>query len=497
MAAAVRVAVRSDLLLARGVGAARGYASMRGGADAPHKRPTLRIRGSRDSDSLHYVRRGSPWILAADVDNTESLQVYSPCLVNVESDSGVDWGVAAYTRHSSIAARILSRDRHVTVEKGFFLTRLERALQLRQQIYPGEEFYRLVNAEGDHLPGIVVDRYGSTVVLQVNAAGLDDHIRSFIAALDELLQPAVILLRNDSSARGLERLPLLTEVFRGPYRTPTEIRENGVTFLVSLLVGERTGWFYDQRDNRALLVPLCKDKTVLDLYSYVGAFGIQAAAHGARHVTCVDSLSSSIDYGSQSAQVNMLQDRVHFVHAKAERLLKHFADLRHPHNRNSLPEGASDSDDSAHPMMGKSPGPYLSPPPVEWEERVKASGHMWDVIIMDPPPLSPQRKVPPSAVAKSAGDMMHSQKRLASEPYAKLLTAALQVTAPNGLVFISSAHRDVGPAELRDAARRACLCVGRTCRLVCQGGASADHPQHLALPGGQMPRIASMLVHVE
>ena len=161
------------------------------------------------------------------------------------------FGVATFNPHTLIAARLLDRDAGRAVDRRFFARRLERALRLRERLYDAP-YYRLVHAEADGLPGLVVDRFGGVLVVQANTAGMDRLLPVITDALQGLLPPEAIVLRNDSPARTLEGLPLETRTAFGTLEGPVSLDENGTLFLADVLAGQKTGWFYDQRDNRAL-----------------------------------------------------------------------------------------------------------------------------------------------------------------------------------------------------------------------------------------------------
>jgi len=185
-------------------------------------------------------------------------------------------GVAMFNPHILVAARLLDRDAGRAIGRRFFARRLERALRLRDRLF-GLPYYRLVHAEADGLPGLVVDRFAGVLVVQFNAAGIARFEPLVLEALDALLAPEAIVLRNDSPARALEGLMPESRVAKGTIGGPVVVRENGVEFLADPLAGQKTGWFFDQRDNRRFVAALARDARVLDLYCFNGAFSVQAA----------------------------------------------------------------------------------------------------------------------------------------------------------------------------------------------------------------------------
>ncbi|CBZ53634.1 conserved hypothetical protein [Neospora caninum Liverpool] len=229
--------------------------------DVPAKRPHLRVKASVAS----HLQRGRPWIFRSDVLNGGELDVHAPCFVEIAAEGGGDsLGVALYNADSTVAARVFCRDRFQRIDAGFLALQLRRAADLRRRHFT-HPFYRVCNGEGDDLPGIVLDRYGPHFVLQLNAAGLDDFLPVLQSVIEDVFEAELttLLLRNDSPLRRLEKLPLTKSFLSGYRDTPVEVFENGSTFLVDLLEGDRTGWNFQQRPTREMLAPLCRRRSVL------------------------------------------------------------------------------------------------------------------------------------------------------------------------------------------------------------------------------------------
>ncbi|PFH37400.1 SAM-dependent methyltransferase [Besnoitia besnoiti] len=321
--------------------------------DAPLKRPQLHVK----EFAAAQIRRGRPWIFRSDLVGGDELEVHAPCFVDVASAEGRDGetlGVALYNSQSTVAARLFARERYQRIDAGYLALLLRRAAALRQRFFT-HPFFRVCNGEGDDLPGIVLDRYGSHFVLQLNAAGLDDLLPVLHPVIEEVFEAELrtLVLRNDSPLRLREKLPLEKSFLIGYRDSPVEIVENGCSFLVDLLQGDRTGWNFQMQPARAMLAPLCRRKTVLDLFSHGGAFGVQAASHGASAVVCVHPSASPVALGEQSVEANSLSDRVAFFQAEIPAFLQHFnaqssavsqsaphetpTRERRPHNATSLP----------------------------------------------------------------------------------------------------------------------------------------------------------------
>jgi len=225
-------------------------------------------------------------------------------------------GVAMFNPHSLVAARLLDRDAGRAIGRRFFARRLERALRLRDRLF-GLPYYRLVHAEADGLPGLVVDRFAGVLVVQFNAAGIARFEPLVLEALDALLAPEAIVLRNDSPARALEGLMPESRVAKGTIGGPVVVRENGVEFLADPLAGQKTGWFFDQRDNRRFVAALARDARVLDLYCFNGAFSVQAACASAVAVLGIDRSEPALNLAAEAAALNRVGETCSFRRGEA------------------------------------------------------------------------------------------------------------------------------------------------------------------------------------
>lgn len=343
-------------------------------------------------------------------------------LAVVTTSSGHELGLAFYHPNSLIAGRMLTRSPKDVIDAGFFKKRLADALAYREKVCPGENAYRLCFGESDGLPGLVVDRYGSILVLQVLSAGVERRLDMVQAALDELLQPKGIYLKNDHRARSLEGLPLECRTLAGSVPERVPIMEGGLRFNAPLGEGQKTGHYFDQRDNRAFLRPYFAGRSVLDLYTYTGGFAITAAKAGAKSVFALDSSGPALTLARENAKLNGVEGTVSFDEGDAEAALESFAGLQQP----------------------------FKP----------------DFIVLDPPSLVPAKKHLPKAL------------RL----YAKLNAAALKALPRGGLLATATCSHHVSRenfiALLRDAQQKA----QRSARLIALRGQSADHPILLAMP---------------
>jgi 23S rRNA (cytosine1962-C5)-methyltransferase len=372
----------------------------------------------------HEERRvlaGHPWVYSNEVDVARSplkdLAPGSP--VQLRSARGQALGSAYANPSTLIAARLYSRDPATGLDRRLLEARLARALALRERVYP-QPYYRLVYGESDGLPGLVVDRYGDLLVAQLGTAGIEAVRDMLLDTLDALLAPRVVVLRNDIPARALEGLPQEVEVVRGEAPEQWELEENGARFAFDPIHGHKTGWYLDHRHNRAALGPYVRDARVLDVFSYAGAWGVQAALGGARAVTCVDSSAGALEQAADNAARNGVGERVAGLQGDAFDMLRGLAE----------------------------------------------AGERYEVVILDPPAFIKRRK------DEAAG----------LEAYRRLNALAARVVAPDGFLVTSSCSYRLGAAQLGDAAGRGARRAGRWLQILQQGGQGPDHPVHPHLP---------------
>jgi 23S rRNA (cytosine1962-C5)-methyltransferase len=363
------------------------------------------------------ARGGSPWIFSNEIRMDAAAKALAPgVIVNVRGEDGRGFGTGYFNPKSLIAVRLLAEECDAVIDQSFFAERLARALKLRDSLYD-RPFYRLVHAEGDHLPGLVIDRFGDTLTVQIGTAGMEKQRGPLLAALDQLLSPATVILRGDAPSRALEGLDSYVETVKGKgHRIAVE--ENGARYIADLTEGQKTGWYYDQRDNRAFISQFAKGKSVLDAYSYTGGFGILAAAAGARETVCLDSSAPALALAEESARANNVKIKA----VKADV----FEEL----------------------------------------ERLIAAGEKFDIVLADPPPF-----------VKSKRDLEPGAKA-----YRKLARLAAQVTASNGVLMLASCSHNIPPDRFAAECAQGLLRAGRSARLIRQAGAGPDHPVHPLLP---------------
>jgi 23S rRNA (cytosine1962-C5)-methyltransferase len=384
--------------------------------DDPAARPvvTLLPGGHRRAESGH------PWVYSNEVQMDAAAKALAPGgLVTLKRADGRPLGVAMFNPHTLLAGRVLDRDAARPIGRRFLSRRLDRALKLRERLYRAP-YYRLVHAEADGLPGLVIDRFGAVLVVQSNAAGMAALQPLLIEALGALLSPAAIVLRNDSPARVLEGLEPEVLVALGRVDEPVTVEENGAVFGADVLAGQKTGWFFDQRDNRGFVAGLAQGARVIDLYCYSGGFAVAAARGGAATVTGIDRSEAALALATQAAGRNGVAEICDFRRAEV------FA------------EAAA----------------------------LAAAGERFDVVIADPPAFARSKRDVPAAL----------------RGYRKLARLAAGLATPGGFVFLASCSHNVGTAEFAEAARRGLADAGRTGRILREAGAGPDHPIHMALP---------------
>ncbi len=363
---------------------------------------------------------GHPWVYSNEIRMDAAAKALARgSLVTLAAADGRKLGVATFNPHALVTARLLAHDPDVVVGAEFFAARLERALTLRRRLY-GEPYYRLVHAEADLLPGLIVDRFGATVVAQLNTAGMARLEAEITAALETVLAPQAIVLRNDGTAREIEGLEEETRVVRGAIDGSVEIVENGTFFLADVRAGQKTGWFYDQRENRRFVATFAAGARVLDAYCYGGGFALHAARSGADAVIGIDRSEPALALAVAAAARNDGGSRCRFVRAEV------FAELG----------------------------------------RLGQAGERFDIVAADPP-----------AFVKSKKDLGPGLRG-----YRKLARLAASLVAPGGILFLASCSHNVSSEDFAESVRRGLEDAGRQGRILLASGAAPDHPVHPALP---------------
>ena len=378
--------------------------------------PTLKLKKDED----RRLRSGHLWIFSNEIDVAATpLKGFTKGdLARIESHKNEFIGIGYVNPESLITARVLSRSPSCKPNVDFFRHRLKQALELRQLFYD-KPFYRLVYGESDGLPGLIVDRFGDVFAVQANTAGMECLQDPLLDAITSVFQPKAIILRNSSGLRVLEGIESYDKVVYGHLAGEVEIIENGSKFHVDVLGGQKTGWFFDHRENRRLLGGLCRGKEVLDLFSYSGAWSIPCAQNGAK-VTSVDASQSAIDLLGSNAALNNVESAVDPICSDVFDFLK---DAR--------------------------------------EKRKK-----FDVVVVDPPAFIKRKK----------------DLRKGLEGYRRVNQMALQVLNKNGLLVSASCSYHLQEDDLLDILRSSARHTDRDLVVTAKRGAGPDHPIHPAIP---------------
>jgi 23S rRNA (cytosine1962-C5)-methyltransferase len=273
------------------------------------------IRVSRQGEQS--VISGHLWIFSNEVTKRpQDLPSGEP--VRVAGERGNLLGIGYINTKSLIMVRLLARG-DTAVDREFFVRRIGDALRAREGLYQGS--FRAVNGESDFLPGLVIDVYGETVVVQMLTYGMERQKEEIVAAADQLLSPRTMVMRNDSPSRIEEGLALYKEVVKGQIEGEITIEEGPLKFLVDVLHGHKTGFYLDQRENRACLERYAGDRSFLDAFCYTGGFGLYALYYGARAVTFVDSSERALELARENVRINGLGS-ADFVKGDAFEFLK-------------------------------------------------------------------------------------------------------------------------------------------------------------------------------
>lgn len=377
--------------------------------------PVLRLKRGED----RRLTAGHLWVFSNEVDTAatplKGLEPGSLCAVMSDRDRFL--GYAYVNPNALICARLMGRDRQYLPDQSLLVHRLKVALSLREKLYP-QPYYRLVHGESDALPGLVLDRFGDVVVGQIATAGMEAMKPQIEAAVRKVIDPQALVWKNDSGARDLEGLPHYVETAFGEAPERVTLEEGGVRFQVPLGGGQKTGWFFDQAANRLALRKYVAGARVLDVCSYLGAWGLGALQAGAAEVTCVDSSASALELLQENAAANGLTPAVERGDA--------FEVLQNLHQQ----------------------------------------GRRFDVVILDPPAFVKRKKDLPKGEAA----------------YRRLNQLAMQVLERDGTLVSCSCSYHLPQQSLLDAVQRAGRHQNRFVQVVEIGGQAPDHPVHPAIP---------------
>lgn len=377
--------------------------------------PLLRLLPRAD----RRLKAGYPWAFSNEIAVTPEHRAWAPgAPVRLEGDGGWRYGTFAFNPHSLIAARLLDRDPAASIDAAWVQARIAAAAALRARVCDSP-FHRLVHAEADRLPGLIVDRFADVAVVQANTAAMDRLLPDITAALTNLLPLRAVVARNDSAARLQEGLPQEVRLMHGE-AAGVEVNEAGVRFPIDPLEGQKTGFFLDQRPSRDRIAALAPGARVLDVFCHTGAFGLRAAAAGAVAVTLVDSSASALELAHRAAGLNGVSERITIRRGDAFDVMAALA----------------------------------------------AAGEQYDIVICDPPAFAKSRKD-----AEAGLRAYHRMTRLAAP-----------LVAPGGFLLVASCSHHAPLEAFTGQVAAALVHARREARVLYTGGAGLDHPVHPNLP---------------
>jgi 23S rRNA (cytosine1962-C5)-methyltransferase len=379
--------------------------------------PPLYLKRGEDT----RLRAGHLWVFSNEVDVKRSpLTAFAPgdpCTIVDSFDKAL--GVGYVNPGSLIAARLVNRGVGHAIDRSLFVHKFKIALSLREPLF-SDPYYRLFFGESDGLPGLTVDRYGDVLVAQTTTAGMERLKDEVADALVKVVKPSALVWKNDGGIRALEHLPEYADVGFGALPPSVVAREGGLEFEIDPIGGQKTGWFYDQRTNRDQLAAYVSGKRVLDVFSYLGGWGLRAAVAGASEVVCVDVSAPAVERIAANAARNGLSDRVTAIKADAFDYLKSLREVR---------------------------------------ER-------FDVVILDPP-----------AFVKRKKDF--AEGRIA---YRRINEMAMQILARDGILITCSCSYHMPRAALLESIQHGARHLDRYVQVLSQLQQAPDHPVHPAIP---------------
>jgi 23S rRNA (cytosine1962-C5)-methyltransferase len=375
------------------------------------RHPVVRLKPKAEARA---IRHGFPWVYADElVTDRRTSNLEAGALAILQDGERRDLGLVTVNTKSKIIARMLDRNAEAEIDQAWFEARLTRALDLRARIYDAP-FYRLVHAESDGLPGIVIDRFGDVAVVQPNAAWAEAHLEALVAALVAVTGVTTVVKNGTGRSRGLEGLAEETLVLQGRIDAPIAVPMNGATYFADVTGGQKTGLFFDQRPNHAFAARFAKGAKVLDVFAHVGGFGLAALAHGAVSTLAVDASAPALALAEQGAKASGFADRFTTRQGDA------FATL----------------------------------------EALASEGETFDLVICDPPAFAPAKP------ALEAG----------LRAYERIARLAAPLVAPGGYLVLCSCSHAADLSAFRNASARGIGRGGRRGQLLHTGFAGPDHP---------------------
>ncbi|WP_027243696.1 RSP_2647 family RNA methyltransferase [Leisingera daeponensis] len=378
------------------------------------QRPRVKMK---PKSNARAIRHGFPWVYANElVTDRRTRKLVPGTLAVLEDEAQRPLGLVSVNPESKIIARMLDRDPEAVINQAWFADRLSSAQEMRERLYDAP-FYRLVHAESDGLPGVVIDRFGAACVVQPNAAWAEAHLDMLTAALAEVTGAELILKNASGRTRSLEGLDDQNQTLRGEApAAPVPVRMNGATYMADLTGGQKTGLFFDQRENHAFAARLtAPGARVLDVFSHVGGFGLAMLAGGAGQATCVDGSAAALELAAQGAEAGGFKDKFTARQGDAFDVLTALVE----------------------------------------------EGESFDVVICDPPAFAPSKQ------ALEAG----------LRAYERVAKLAAPLVKPGGYLGLCSCSHAADLARFRNSSARGIGKAGRRGQLIHTGYAGPDHPQ--------------------
>ncbi|MGK8236108.1 RSP_2647 family RNA methyltransferase [Roseovarius sp. MS2] len=383
----------------------------------PPPYPVIRLRPNVEPRA---IRHGAPWVFDNEIVTDRRTKALSAGTIALLEDADrAPLGLVAVNMASKIMARMMERDVSVAIDRAWLVARLTRAYEMRARMHDAP-YYRLVHAEADGLPGVVIDRFDDIAVIQPNAAWAEAMLGDLVAAVQEVTGVGTVLKNAGGRARGLEGLDDHSAVLAGVApEGPVPVPMNGAIYMADLLGGQKTGLFYDQRPNHAFAARLAKGARVLDMFSHVGGFSLAALAAGAEYALAVDGSEPALGLATQGAA------------------------------RMGLAERFETRRGDAFDVM----------------EALAAEGAQFDVVICDPPAFAPSKQA--------------MEKGLRA--YERVARLAAPLVAPGGYLALCSCSHAADLSKFRAACTRGIGRAGRVGPLIHTGFAGPDHPLHANL----------------
>ncbi len=375
------------------------------------------------------VEYGHPWIFRSDIQHVSGT-IHPGDIVEVYSHQNRFLGKGYYNPASQITVRMLTRQDE-EINQDFFYQRILRAWEYRKKVADTESC-RVVFAESDFLPALIVDKFSDILVVQTLALGMDRFKASIVEILNEIIGPRGIYERNDVPVRELEGLPQQKGFLSAPFDTRVLMTENGVKFLVDVENGQKTGFFLDQKENRAALKPFVQKARVLDCFSHTGSFALHAAHYGAREVLGVDISAHAVSCAESNARLNHLEGIARFKEANAFDLLREYSDTK---------------------------------------ER-------FDTVILDPPAFTKSKSAVEGAI----------------RGYKEINLRALKIVVEGGFLVSCSCSQHIDNSLFMDILYKAAHDAKRTLRLIEFRSQAKDHPILMASGETQYIKCAVMQV---